>query len=428
MRMRSPSRLPSLCLLSAAFLAATAGAQRFHMRRAVDYRRAPDDNAVTELNRRIAAGEVEIASEGTSGRLRALLRELGVPESSQTLVFSKTSLQRHRVSPRSPRAVYFGPDAYVGWAPGSRFLEVAASDPGLGIVFYRLAQDESEGAVLQRDNSCLSCHASSRTRDEPGLLLRSVFPDENGNPIASAGEDDVTMRTPMADRWGGWLVTGTFEGEHRGNGVARRDEDDRWHVASRAAPSLHTFAADFDPGDYLVETSDIGALLALEQQITVHNRLIHAGFQMRCLLDADRCMNEATGESGLREQTAEIAESLAHDIARDLFMGAEAPLAGHDAAADPRFAREFAALWPADSDGVRLGELSLQQTVFELPLSPMVHSAAFAALPDELRERVLARLWKGLTRGRLPAGVSIPADRRAVLHAHLRATLAGYDR
>ena len=57
------------------------------------------------------------------------------------LVFSKTSLQRDRISPRTPRAVYFNDDLYVGFCRLGEVLEVAVADPQLGTVFYTLDQE-----------------------------------------------------------------------------------------------------------------------------------------------------------------------------------------------------------------------------------------------------------------------------------------------
>ena len=178
-------------------------AQAFHQRRPNSYKQTAADNAVTELNQRLQSGGLELEWEPVRGRLRALLSALGVPASSQTLVFSKTSLQRHRISPKNPRALYFNDDVYVGWIPGAASLEVAVGDPKLGLAFYSLPQDPDKPAQLLRDDTCLSCHATSRTLDEPGLLLRSVFPDDQGDPIPSAGESDMDYRSPIAERWGG---------------------------------------------------------------------------------------------------------------------------------------------------------------------------------------------------------------------------------
>ncbi|MEO6596575.1 MAG: hypothetical protein ABIP94_17625 [Planctomycetota bacterium] len=411
----------SLCIANT-----SATGQGFYQREPIRYSRAADENVITALNLRIAAGEVELALESKSGRLRALLRALAVPESSQTLVFSKTSLQRHRVSPSNPRALFFGPDVYVGWVPGAAAIEVAAGDAKLGLVFYSLSQDPEQAPQLRRDDSCLSCHATSRTDDEPGLLLRSVFPDENGDPIASAGETAVTLSAPIEERWGGWLVTGHFEGVHRGNGIASRDERGHWLVQGRAAADLQAFAEDFAVEDYPVATSDIGALLALEQQVTVHNVLIQCTLQMRCLLENDRALNDLLGETGQREPTADIGETLAKKIAVVLLLGGEASLEGRDAAPSAAFAADFVAPWPKDPSGVRLGRLDLRQRLFDLPMSPMVHSPAFAALPVELRNRVLARLRLVLASGRIPGGVELTPEQRRVLHVHLRSTLTGY--
>jgi hypothetical protein len=72
--------------------------------------------------------------------LQALLDRLAVPTSSQVLVFSRTSLQRGRIRPERPRALYFSDSVYVGWVPGGLF-EVAAIDPVLGPSSIRSTPD-----------------------------------------------------------------------------------------------------------------------------------------------------------------------------------------------------------------------------------------------------------------------------------------------
>ena len=415
-------------LLIAATCAPDATAQGVHQQEPIRYGIAKDDNAITRLNQRLAAGEVELVPQGASGRLRPLLQALGVPVSSQTVVFSKTSLQRHRISSHNPRAIFFGPDVYVGWVPGAAALEVTVGDPQLGFVFYRLSQDATVPARFERDDSCLSCHASPRTDDEPGLLLRSVFADAEGDPIASAGETQVTTSTPLAERWGGWFVTGTFTGEHRGNGVARRGEQGRWRVVGREAADLRAFAADFAVDDYPVLTSDIGALLALEQQATVHNVLVRASLKMRVAMARDMQLNEVLHETGMRPSTARLLDSLAREIASALLLADEPCLTPHQTVPDAAFADAFAKLWPRDPDGIALGCLDLRERTFVLPLSPMVHSPAFAALPAPLKERVIERLRIVCDRGRLPGGVRMTTAQRTALQSHLTATMPGYAR
>src|SRR5947209_11611205 len=75
------------------------------------------------------------------GYLPSVLKELNVPISSQTLVFSKSSFQLSQISPQMPRAIYFNDDTYVGWVNHGQFIEIATVDPKTGPVFYTLDQD-----------------------------------------------------------------------------------------------------------------------------------------------------------------------------------------------------------------------------------------------------------------------------------------------
>ena len=426
--MSVPDRVRCLIqlLLAVTALAKLLGAQGWHQQAPIRYGAAAAANAVTRLDQRLAAGELQLPVQGRSGRLQALLQALGVPVSSQTLVFSKTSLQRHRISLRNPRALYFGPDVYVGWVPGAAALEVAAGDPQLGLVFYTVSQDPEQAPRIVRDDSCLSCHASPRTDDEPGLLLRSVFPDADGDPITSAGETQVTTSTPLAERWGGWIVTGTFGSEHRGNGIAERAMAGTWRVRGRSAVALPAFADEFDATMYPAPTSDIGALLVLEQQATVHNLLVRASLQVRVALARDAQIDATTGAVGAHESTQHLLDALARDIAKALLLADEPDLTGHRAAPDPDFAALFVRQWPIDPEGASLGQLDLQERTFTLPLSPMVHAPAFAALPAVLRERVIERLHVAISRGRMPGGVCMTTEQHTSLRLHLEATLPGY--
>src|SRR3954469_8548873 len=74
----------------------------------INYLTAPTDDPVARLQKRIDRGEVKLEHDGARGYLAAVLKELGISPTSQTLVFSKTSFQQARISPRSPRALYYG--------------------------------------------------------------------------------------------------------------------------------------------------------------------------------------------------------------------------------------------------------------------------------------------------------------------------------
>lgn len=419
-------------------LTAPAAAQAFHGRPPNDYSRTADDNIATRLDDRLAAGELVLDHEpGGRGRLRALLRELGIPTSSQTLVFSRTSLQRHHIGPHNARALYFGPDAYVGWIPGAKALEVAVGDDRLGLVFYTLSQDPAAPARLCRDDSCLRCHASPRTDDEPGLLLRSVFPDPDGEPITSAGETLMDHRAPLVERWGGWLVTGAFAGDHRGNAITSRSDDGDFELVGRTARSLRAIEGmagfeGFDASRYLADTSDIAALLTLEHQALVHNLTIRATMQVRYLLDKDAQLAELVPPTdavpdldGLRPTTRRIVDRLAKQLAAALLFDGEPPLDDREASSDATFDRAYRAQWPLAA-GVRLGELDLTRRTMRLPLSPMVLSPAFERLPDVLRRCVLQRLDVAIGRGTPPGTARLTRDERNLLDGHLRELLPGW--
>lgn len=70
----------------------------------IRYRETLPDNAISRLKVSVAAEKTVLKHSDNQGYLPSLLEILDVPVSSQMLVFSKTSLQRDRISPRTPRA------------------------------------------------------------------------------------------------------------------------------------------------------------------------------------------------------------------------------------------------------------------------------------------------------------------------------------
>ena len=162
-----------------------AAAQDFD-REPINYESATPDNLISQLQKKIDAGQKKLPFSGHFGYLSAVLQELDVPVSSQMLVYSKTSLQRHRITPRTPRALYFNDAVSVGFCQDGDVLEIAAVDSQLGTVFYTLNQDEVEQPHFRRHtDNCLICHASSQTQQIPGHTLRSVFTDDDGQPVLS---------------------------------------------------------------------------------------------------------------------------------------------------------------------------------------------------------------------------------------------------
>jgi hypothetical protein len=141
-----------ISFISLLSIPAVAQAQSADFDRApIHYQTAEVHDPVAKLASAIAAGQQQLDWDAKHGYLPAILDVLEVPVSSQTLVFSKTSLQLHRISPSRPRAVYFNDDVYVGWCQNGDVVELAATDPKQGAVFYTLSQNKDAEINFVRD-------------------------------------------------------------------------------------------------------------------------------------------------------------------------------------------------------------------------------------------------------------------------------------
>src|SRR5215204_5522942 len=226
----------------------------------IAYSKNEAQGAIPRLQSRIDKGEVKLKFEPEHGFLLALLRELKIDRHSQMLVFSKTSFQRERISPKNPRALYFNEDAYVGYVHGSPMLEVTSVDPKLGAVFYTLDQEPGATPQFRRNDQCLECHASTKSMGVPGHLVRSFACDENGVVDLNKGTSLVTHRTPLLERWGGWYVTGSSEDQaHRGNLIGKAAYE-RLQRTGRGAGNISDLAQFFSVEEYPTAGSDIVAL------------------------------------------------------------------------------------------------------------------------------------------------------------------------
>ena len=133
--------------------------------------RAPVALSAFALSAAFAAAASQLPNDAERGYLPSLLRALDVPASSQTLVFSKTSLQLDRIAPWSPRALYFNDNVYLGWVQGGPIMELASVDPKLGTVFYTIGQDPSGAPRFEREgHTCLVCHDSSSVTGAAGRV------------------------------------------------------------------------------------------------------------------------------------------------------------------------------------------------------------------------------------------------------------------
>lgn len=388
-----------IAILSSAALALSnteiACAQLDFEREPINYTTATPSNPISRLQERLDKGETELIYNKDRGYLPSVLEHLGISPASQMLVFSKTSFQLQRISPQRPRAIYFNDDVYVGWVQGGDIAEISTADPHLGAVFYTLQQEPSISPAFRRDRGqCIVCHASSRTSNVPGHLVRSVFPAPSGQPHFGAGTFTTDYRSPFEHRWGGWYVTGTHGKErHMGNVVAHnRDEPEELDV--EAGANVIDLSKLLNTAPYLSQHSDILALMVLEHQTRMHNLITRANFETRSACHYDRILNEAMGlpldhrsESTQRRIEAAVDELADCMLFVDEFSLKE-PVRG-----TTTFADEFAARGPHDSQGRSLRELDLSKRLMKYPCSYLIYSEPFAELPAPTKEQVYRRLY-----------------------------------
>ncbi|TWU46738.1 hypothetical protein [Rubripirellula reticaptiva] len=358
----------------------------------IDYLNAEVHDPCAILAKKLESGKVKLDYDETYGYLKSVLKELDVPLSSQTLVFSKTSLQLHRISPRRPRSLYFNDDVYVGYCQRGDVLEFASTDPHQGATFYTLSQSqEGEPKFVRDKGGCLSCHASTRTQNVPGFLVRSVFSDAAGRPKLGSGTFTTDHTSDFKDRWGGWYVTGNHGSmRHMGNTLCTGDET----TFDRESGANESDLSDrFQTDSYLTPHSDIVALMVLEHQTQMHNAMIAANYETRQAIHQSNQMNELLNRpvGHVSESATRRIESSANRVLQYLLMCDEFQLT--DAVSgSTSFAADFQAKGKKDSKGRSLRDLDLKTRLFKYPCSFLIHSASFDALPDEVRSLVLSKL------------------------------------
>lgn len=421
-------RSPVLRTLLVALLGATpALAQSLpdYEREPLRYSSSATQDRFASLRERIADGSFALPHEEKAA-LRALLKELQVPEWTQVLVFSRTSLQRSRIRPEHPRALYFSDSVYVGWVPGG-LVEVAAIDPRLGPVFYAMDTRPNTAAAkrARRDADCLSCHGGDFVRDIPGVFARSLFTDASGDPLLRHGTMLVTDETPFAERWGGWYVTGYHGLEpHRGNAFAAEQADHLVFTPNETRPD--ELSGFFPTQDYLRATSDVVALLLLEHQMTVNNALTRASHAAQRMIAYQHGLQAAfkepiTDEPAYDSVRSVFASTIDEVIDRLLFRGATALPAG--IRGDPDLVRQFPLGAPSTPEGRSLKQLSLDGRLLQLRCSYLIYSESFRSLPPSLRDRLIDRLGAVLE-GRASSDryAYLPASERAAIREVLLAT------
>ena len=351
----------------------------------IAYTSAELSDAIAKLQERLNSGVVELEFNQQGGYLDSLLQVLELDSSTQLLVFSKTSLQTGLISPATPRAIYFNDEVYIAWLQVSQVLEIASMDPNLGPVFYTLNQQETEKPSFERQSQqCMRCHDSRSLTGggTPRFMMSSSYTGRQGHLVSHEGSMMTTSRTPIEKRWGGWYVTGSHgEQLHLGNALIEKTADLQTENLKKTGNILNLNAlTNTEP--YITPYSDLVALLVIEHQIEVQNLITPVNYHAKKVLE-----NETLNA---REVQVRI-EALSEELLRSLFMVGQAafssPIVGVSG-----FAEMFNKLGPKDPQARSLRDLDLTTRLFKYPLSYLIYSEAFAALPPQVKSLVSTRI------------------------------------
>jgi hypothetical protein len=342
-------------------------------------------DAVGRFASRLASGAAKLEYVEGRGYLPSLLEQLGINVDSQVLVFSKTSFQHALINPKNPRALYFNDAVAVGMVPGGTVYEMMAVEPSHGLAFYSLDTRESEHPVIQRRGvECIFCHGPGN-KGAAAMVVASVYPNTDGVPAyTSAFIDTIDHRTPFERRWGGWYVTGTHGSmTHLGNAVAA-DPERPLDLEQLNTQNQTSLAGKIDISKYLTGTSDIVALMTLEHQVGMANQLGALGVQYG---NAQR--------SGAVNAARDLDAAVRDLVDYMLFVDAT-PLAAKIEGVSS-FTQTFPKRGPHDARGRSLREFDLRTRLFRYPVSYMIYSELFDALPRPIRDGVYLRLHDVLT-------------------------------
>lgn len=377
----------------------------------IPYNTGRRTDAVAALIERVERGEVRLDYHPERGYLESLLAALDIDPSSQTLVYSQTSLQSTLISPRRPRAIYFNDEVYVAFVQRGP-LEIGSVDPQLGPVFYLLDRADSAPRFSAELGRCMACHDSYSLSGggAPRFIVGSGYTGTTGQLVSHEGWILISDRTPLKSRWGGWYVTGQHGDQvHLGNMVIKSLADFEQLEELRIG-NRDTLDGLVDVQPYLTDKSDIVALLVLQHQADVQNLITRLSYDAR------------TPAENQAELVAETTDRLLRMM---LFVDAveyTAPISGH-----PAFQAQFARRAVRDSAGRSLRDFDLSRRLFRYPLSYLIYSRAFDALPAETKRGFYARLDAVLTGVDTSADFAhLSAEDRAAVREILRETKPDY--
>ena len=178
-------------------------------------------------------------------------------------------------------------------------------------------------------------------------------------------------------------MTGTSgRQKHMGNmiceGASRPEEID-----NTAGVNVVDLNDRFKTSYYLTPHSDIVALMVLEHQTGMLNRLARAGMDTRMALHYEREINKALDRPAdeRSDSTRSRIRSVGEPVVQYMLFRDETRLTDRIKGTSS-FASDFANRGPRDSKGRSLRDLDLHTRLFRYPCSYLIYSRAFDSLPS----------------------------------------------
>ena len=368
-----------------------------------NYWQRPPQDPFTKIKAALESGKLPLDRTSEKAFVISLLKAIDISPSTQTLVYSTTSLQSGRISPRNPRALYFNEDVYVGWVPGGQ-IEIASIDPALGGIYYIFNIPRGPGQIrVERSTRCFNCHAEFEHGRVPGLLLKSVVPGPGGGSLESFRSDTTGHGIPFKDRFGGWHLTGKHGiTAHWGNIVGTLSPAG---LKKYANPPGRQFRWE----TYPVPTSDVLAHLLHEHQVGFVNRAIKATYDTRAALVAGDAKAMLTKHASV--------------LTRYLLFADEAKFPDGGIGGDALLKKDFAKRARRTKAGLSLRDFDLRTRIFKHRCSYMIQSAAFTGLPAPLKQQIFAEIRAALNPTKAhPASAHLPAAEKRAIAVILSAT------
>jgi hypothetical protein len=209
-----------------------------------------------------------------------------------------------------------------------------------------------------------------------------------GQPLTQVKPLTSDHRSPFAERWGGWFITGgTGRTLHMGNTLSADGSSPR---PTRPPQQLQSLEGKFDPDGYPSRYSDVAALMTFNHQVRMINLMTRVGYETRIALEHLHTDTQSAAAANrlIAADASELVDYL-------LFVD-ESPLP-EKFESTSGFQQQFERYGPRDRRGRSLKQLDLETRLFRYPCSYMIYSPAFDGLPQATRDAIYARMWAVLS-------------------------------